>query len=288
MCRLSRTRNDNAARPTSSTLRRPWFTLRAGSLAYGRCVSQAKERYAAEFTAGPQDVEIYQQGTWLPGSLLGWRHESDGSCQVRVRVVVGGVEQTGWTGLEALRLPERQLPPAAASPAVTAAHPASGDIPVSAVAARGFSAPFVSPLAGEGHLQVAAPTTSPSADLPRGGGRRRADVATAPDLPVPARPGRHRAPAAASPDAGRHRAADTEKWALPTEDAWRDAAQTWGALRREDAGTGRSGGARPLPLASHEESPRREPDAQLLTRPMRLRDAVPHARDGRDGSSIRY
>ena len=253
-------------------------------------MSQAKERRAAGFTAGPQDVEIYQQGSWWPASLLGWRHETDGSCQVRVRVVVDGVQQTSWTGLETLRLPERQLPASAASPLMTVADPASGDSPAQAVPARGASARWGSALASEGHLRVPGPSTTvrPSADLPRGGGRRRADAATAPDLLVPARPGRHRAPAAASADAGRHRAADTETWALPTEDAWRDAAQTWAALRRDDSGAGRSGGARPLPLGPREDSPWREPEAQLLTRPMRLRDAVPHAREGSDGSSIRY
>ena len=44
-----------------------------------------------------------------PGELLGWRHDADGSCQVWVRVVLGGVEETAWTDLATLRLPERHL-----------------------------------------------------------------------------------------------------------------------------------------------------------------------------------
>ena len=134
----------------------------------------------------------------------------------------------------------------------------------------------------------ASSAVRPSPHLPQSGGRRRADAAPAPDLLAPARPGRHRPPPAHSAEPALHRAADTETWALPTEDAWRDAAQTWAARRREDSGAGRSGGARPLPLGSGEDSPWREPEAQLLTRPMRLRDAGPRAREGSDGSSIRY
>src|SRR4051794_17820459 len=71
---------------------------------------------AAVFTSQPQDVEVYSAGEWLPGSLLGWRHDAGGTCQVWVRLTVGGVEESAWTGLECLRLPERHL---AVAPAPT-------------------------------------------------------------------------------------------------------------------------------------------------------------------------
>ena len=67
------------------------------------------ENRAAVFTSKPQAVEVYQAGAWWAGELLGWRHAADGSCQVWVRVVLGGVEETAWTDLETLRLPERHL-----------------------------------------------------------------------------------------------------------------------------------------------------------------------------------
>jgi hypothetical protein len=95
--------------PTSSTLSVGAFTLCRGSDAYGRRVSGAMENRAAVFTSKPQAVEVYQAGAWWAGELLGWRHAADGSCQVWVRVVLGGVEETAWTDLETLRLPERHL-----------------------------------------------------------------------------------------------------------------------------------------------------------------------------------
>ena len=61
------------------------------------------------FTNHPQDVEVYSAGEWLPGSLLGWRHDTTGGCAVWVRLSVGGAEESVWTDLECLRLPERHL-----------------------------------------------------------------------------------------------------------------------------------------------------------------------------------
>src|SRR5690242_18272403 len=74
--------------------------------AYGRPVSRAMENRAAVFTNQSQDVEVYQDGVWWPGSLLGWRHDTNGSCQVWVRIRIGGSESTVWTELDALRLPD--------------------------------------------------------------------------------------------------------------------------------------------------------------------------------------
>src|SRR4051795_12946872 len=67
------------------------------------------ENRAAVFTSQPQAVEVYQAGAWWAGELLGWRHDANGSCQVWVRVVLGGVEETAWTDLASLRLPEGHL-----------------------------------------------------------------------------------------------------------------------------------------------------------------------------------
>jgi hypothetical protein len=54
----------------------------------------------------PLPVEFCHGGGWHPGVLLGWRHERDGSCQVRVQFVVGGLRRTSWMQLVDVRLPE--------------------------------------------------------------------------------------------------------------------------------------------------------------------------------------
>src|SRR5918912_16773 len=77
--------------------------------AYGHGVSGASEGLAAVFTSSPQDVEVWSAGEWLPGALLGWRHDASGGCQVRVRLTVGAAEESRWTELDCLRLPERHL-----------------------------------------------------------------------------------------------------------------------------------------------------------------------------------
>ena len=114
-------------RPTSSTLSAGAFTLCGRSSAYGRRVSGAMENRAAVFTSQPQAVEVYQAGAWWAGELLGWRHDANGSCQVWVRVVLGGVEETAWTDLTTLRLPERHLA-VAAQPAAALRPGDAGDV----------------------------------------------------------------------------------------------------------------------------------------------------------------
>ena len=64
------------------------------------------------FAGDPQPVEVYHRGIWYLGELLGWRHESDGRCLARVRVVVDGLRHSAWKDLADLRLPE----PIAAEP----------------------------------------------------------------------------------------------------------------------------------------------------------------------------
>lgn len=170
-----------------------WFLLHALCMdaAYGRPVSRAMENRAAVFTNQSQDVEVYQDGVWWPGSLLGWRHDTNGSCQVWVRIRIGGSESTVWTELHALRLPD---------PA-----PDRAVAPVSPSWAE--RAPVVSEAPATRELQK-IDDRAPAADVPpwRRAAARAEQVAT---------PGRHRAPAA--PGAGRHRAADTEVFRAVTD-----------------------------------------------------------------------
>jgi hypothetical protein len=54
----------------------------------------------------PMPIEFCHGGDWLPGVLLGWRHEWDGSCRVRVQFIVGGLRRSSWMELADVRLPE--------------------------------------------------------------------------------------------------------------------------------------------------------------------------------------
>jgi len=250
------------------------------------------------FSSRPQHVEFYSSGRWLPGSLLGWRHAADGSCQVWVRPTGTGTD--AWTDLENVRLPQASLAagPAPARAAECSAEPA----PVPSEADAVSTARHGDDLAATRSLRLvevagtgAARRGRPSApgvlrppasrgSAPRGipalrddaasrashpAGRRRADsrvVGETAEMPaIGSAAGRHRAPAAAA-EAGRHRAADTgvlpsagvETVALRTPTA--RAAAAWGTTRAEALGV--------------------EPDR--LTRPMRLGDLAP-ARDPRRG-----
>src|SRR5206468_3619203 len=69
-------------------------------------VSGAMENRAAVFTNSAQDVEVYRARAWEPGSMLGWRHAPDGSCQAWVRLAAGGGEDAVWIDLADVRLPE--------------------------------------------------------------------------------------------------------------------------------------------------------------------------------------
>jgi hypothetical protein len=205
-------------RATSSTLSAGAFTVCGHSNAYRRRVSGAMENRAAVFTSQPQAVEVYQAGAWWAGELLGWRHDATGSCQVWVRVVLGGVEETAWTDLASLRLPERHLalaadPPAGSGPAYA---PATQEMSV----ARHPSGRRARSVDGEGSVTTGLPMVrdlSVVRDLPsRGGGRRTADETAqfasigrrrAPDTGDLPSGGRRRAPETAeSPSVGRRRA----------------------------------------------------------------------------------
>jgi hypothetical protein len=274
------------------------------------------ENRAAVFTSQPQAIEVYQAGAWWAGELLGWRHDADGSCQVWVRVVLGGVEETAWTDLSTLRLPERHL--SVAQPAASVHGPATQEMSVArhpsgrrsrsadadGQATAGFPAvrdlSAVPDLPSAGGRRTADETAqfasvgrrrAPEAGESPAGGRRRAPdtgespavgrrrapeaVAVAPAQPGAA--GRHRAPG----DLGRHRTADTGLFPVVA-----DAPET------------PSRGSRPAPpvrkprpdAASDGRSreswtPPAGLDPELLTRPMRLSDHMPHSRRPRvDGS----
>jgi hypothetical protein len=252
------------------------------------------------FTNRPQDVEVYQSGAWWPGSLLGWRHDSTGDCQVWVRVVIGGVEETAWTDLTTLRLPERSSEQhLAMAPSLSATEQlkvAAGRMPVPAPA---------DPSATQSLPSMRGVASAPVVPIQRTGGRRRApEPATAefglPDAPSPAAapsPGRHRAPGLAA--AGRHRAADTGIWPAVPDDATgrlpgpvaervASAAPSGGGKRRADRSGPSAGAPAPAwavpadePATAALRAARREPEPDLFTRPMRLDDLVPQSRKPR-------
>ena len=271
------------------------------------------ENRAAVFTSQPQAVEVYQAGTWWAGELLGWRHDSTGSCQVWVRVVLGGIEETAWTDLASLRLPERHLTvaaePVAGHALVTqemsvARHPSgrrarSADGDASATAGlptvRDLSA--VPDLPSTGGRRTADETAqfasvgrrrAPEiAESPSGGRRRAPETGESPavgrrrapeDTPVtavaPASPGRHRAPA----DLGRHRTADTGLFPHVADAPVPAPAEIRASPRGATARAARPAGGWTVPEGLEPE---------LLTRPMRLSDHVPHARRPRVDGSVR-
>jgi hypothetical protein len=270
------------------------------------------ENRAAVFTSQPQAVEVYQAGAWWAGELLGWRHDANGSCQVWVRVVLGGVEETAWTDLASLRLPERHLTVAAEPSAgfaqatqemsvarhpsgrrarsQDAAAPATAGLPtvreLSAVPDLSSSkggrrtADETAQFASVGRRR--APETG---ETPSAGGRRTADE-TAPAASAPAgAAGRHRAPA----DPGRHRTADTGLFPVVSaaaSEAGRPAAGRAAddgvpakprvSAGRPEGSTARTGWTAPEGL-----------EPELLTRPMRLSDHLPNARRPRVDGSLR-
>jgi hypothetical protein len=279
------------------------------------------ENRAAVFTSQPQAVEVYQAGAWWAGELLGWRHDADGSCQVWVRVVLGGVEETAWTDLETLRLPERHLSVAAApspsryAPATqemsVARHPSGRRVRTAdADGAATASLPMVRdlsvvpdrpdmPSAGGRRRAAEEPATAPSGGRRRAseesaamspGGRRRApEPATAESPAVPPSPGRHRAPG----DPGRHRTADTGLFPVVVDDAGappvrdRSAARPAGVDRWTAPVTREARSVQPVEGPREKWAAPAGLEAELLTRPMRLGDQVPHSRRPRLDGSLR-
>lgn len=216
------------------------------------------ENRAAVFTSQPQDVEVFQDGVWWPGSLLGWRHDTQGSCQVWVRIDDGGAGSTIWTDLGALRLPGSAPQPSPASlaapgdrfarstdddPAATRELRRIGDGPTSARRGR----PSLGPVTVTEGAGESVPSWRLAAARADGSGTS----------------GRHRAPAVG----GRHRAADTETFPAVTADpavrqqpSWPMAVEDgWPVVVEE-----------PRPAAERSWAPRTTSDSDVFTRPLRL------------------
>ena len=266
---------------------------------------------AAVFTSSPQSVEVYQAGTWWRGDLLGWRHDASGTCQMWVRVVVGGVEETAWIDLAALRLPESQTGPATEPSRIDSR--VKQELPpaqaISALRGRPLAVDTATtaalPMIRDEVVAPSAPVpaaaeVAPTVSVPRPGGRRRApedaDIQVVAAADVSVAPGRHRAPR----DEARHRAADTEVFAAISDEADQVAAVSAeptaaGESRRTPrphAGAGRSvpqaRAARPEESYGRPEvcTGRIEAEPDLLTRPMRLGDLSPSSRRPRVGGSL--
>jgi hypothetical protein len=219
---------------------------------------------AAVFSQQSQRVEVFLDGDWRPGSLLGWRHDGAGACEVWVRVTVDNADREAWTGLAEVRLPEARMPE------VRVPEPRPAPAPVSETAADPFAAlgeelfpgasaaPLLSlgeAAAREQRLAGVLPAPAPAA--PRRRRRHGGDVtAEMPAVHGGAAAGRHRA----SGVAGRHRAVD----ALP---------------QPEEA-------PRPAPADATVLMPRAT-EADCLTRPLRLGDRVPRPRLARPGEVVR-
>ena len=252
------------------------------------------ESRAAVFTSQPLDVEVYSAGEWLPGLLLGWRHDASGICQVCVQLTGGSSEKSTWTDLECLRLPERHLAPGrepvedlaatrslrltgvSAGGPVRHGRPAAPAAPRSTLDAQELAVPRSLPVIGD---DAASRAVHPA-------GRRRADSRvvgeTARFPSVGASVGRHRAPASPSV-AGRHRAADAGAWPVVIEAAVIEtdgggrspgarAAQAWSRSSGDSGATGAAG---------DEMSDTPSPAPELLTRPMRLGGSIPRHRGAR-------
>jgi hypothetical protein len=244
----------------------------------------------------PQAVEVFQQGAWWPGSLLGWRHDSGGACEMWVRVEVGGISETAWVDLSTLRLPEAGGPLATRS-ALAAGEPRSvsptAELSVRAAAEPGDRKPAATAaddLDRTQHLPLVREAETPRCNGERthGGGRRRAPefvenvriMQSAPAAP----PGRHRAPATGDMPAlpGRHRSADTGVFA-PARPVTAD----WAASAAVGDWTPPPPRSE-LPPAGPVVRARLAPpgDGDLLTRPMRLDEAIGSGRPERDRRSL--
>ncbi|MGY1784565.1 hypothetical protein [Geodermatophilus sp. SYSU D00698] len=188
-------------------------------------MSAAVNSSAAVTFRSPQDVEVLVDGAWVPGAMLGWRHDATGGCEARVRLRDAGVavgEQEAWVDLVAVRLPERHL--TLASGRADGAADAAGTVVMPAVGPR-----------------AVVPGARPAR---RGVRRHGGDVTAEQPAVAPSAVGRHRAPGGS----GRHRAATAEMPVVTCP------APAGGAVADE-------------------------PD--MLTRPIRLGDLVPHPRGGR-------
>jgi hypothetical protein len=211
---------------------------------------------------------------------------------VWVRVVLGGIEETAWTDLTTLRLPERHL---SVAPPVSPRGPATQEMSVarhpSGRRARSTDADSGATASMPTMRELSVVPDPASSATPTGGrrrapeqtpaasgGRRRAPedaVASAAAPSTASSPGRHRA-AGASGDPGRHRTADTgllpavSKAPRPArpEPAAVQAVRPARPAQSQGAPRGELAGAR----TREAWTPPEGMEADLLTRPMRLSD----------------
>jgi hypothetical protein len=210
-------------------------------------VSAISGNRAAVFTQQSQSCEVFVEGAWWPGSLLGWRHDGAGACEMWVRVGVAGVERETWRELADVRLPEARPAPVLV--------PDSGIDPLAGLGEELLPGAAAAPLlslseaaAREQRVAGVLPTPSPAAGRRR---RRHGGDVTA-EQPAVHGPsaGRHRA--------GRHRVAE-------------DAAQV-----EEPRDAEPSDATVLMPRAT---------EVDCLTRPLRLGDRVARPRLPRPGEA---
>ncbi len=65
------------------------------------------------FLGRPKPVEVFHRQRWHIGVLLGWRHDADGTCWLRVSALVDGYKRTAWVEFDTVRLPVPPGRPAA-------------------------------------------------------------------------------------------------------------------------------------------------------------------------------
>lgn len=150
----------------------------------------------AVFTQQSQDCEAFVEGAWRPGSLLGWRHDGQGTCRMWVRVAVAGAEREIWTTLAEVRLPEARPGPVRNGGADPFAHPGEELLPGAS------AAPLLSlseAAAREQRMAGLLAGATPAVDRRR---RRHGADTTA------EQPAVHAGGSAGRQCAGRHRAAD--------------------------------------------------------------------------------
>jgi hypothetical protein len=222
------------------------------------------ENRAAVFTSSPQDVEIYRDGAWWPGSLLGWRHDADGGCQVWVRLVTGAAEETSWTALDRLRLPEPEAPSQPVGLLATVdsrlGASAGGDAALTGTMTAIRAVPVPRPRPGGSSPARSGFTATTDLHAARALADEPVAATAVSATPVPAGPrsgGRHRAPAPESGASGRHRATDTGVGPAVRGDG------TAGMPEASSSTSSISAVALESPFGS---------DAHLYTRPMRLDD----------------
>ena len=203
----------------------------------------------AVFTQQSQHCEVFVEGAWWPGALLGWRHDGVGACEVWVRVTVAGVERETWSDLADVRLPEARRAPVLV--------PDSG----------------ADPFAGPGEELLPGAAAAPLLSLGEAAAReqRMAGVLPAPAPAAGRRRRRHggdvtaEQPAVHGPSAGRHRAGRHR----PAEEA----------AHGEQARDAEPSDATVLmPRAT---------EVDCLTRPLRLGDRVARPRLPRPGEALR-